>query len=157
MTVRTNSSLSISASLQNGANIGTALITVAKADGSANETIADIKGNATPRVTQSWSISALQYPEGKYIVQLIVTPAGATAPAPSNGTAQTTQVAPPSATGGSATGPSIYYWRGTVKVTSPDKPDGTKTAAASSHVIGSALSKAAVAMGALVLASLVSA
>ncbi|KAG0223067.1 hypothetical protein B0O80DRAFT_464957 [Mortierella sp. GBAus27b] len=119
MAITQNTVLSISASLSGQRLIGTIKISVAKKDGTSNNTIVDITSGSFLRTSQTWNVTADQYPVGEYLMNMIITP-NTTA---SLNTAPATTTAAPTTTiiPGPTIGPeaSVYYWRATVRVVAP--------------------------------------
>ncbi|GJJ75380.1 hypothetical protein EMPS_07738 [Entomortierella parvispora] len=136
MQISQNAFLTISASLQSGQAIGSALITVAQSDGSHNTTIVSLPSTNTMALAETWNVNSTLYPVGTYLMNMIVTP-NLTTPQP---------VEP---------GPSIYYWQAHIKVQVPPSPVAQPNGA-SSFLSGSSFSNtmmATVAASALVLGS----
>ncbi|KAF9346463.1 hypothetical protein BGX26_002018 [Mortierella sp. AD094] len=120
MAVVQNTVLSMSISLTGQRSMGSINVSVAKKDGSSNNTVVSATGSFIS-TTQVWNVTAAQYPLGDYLVNIIVTPNNTAILPTTSGSAPsttTTSVTQPIVTP-SAAGPNVYYWQGVVRVTAP--------------------------------------
>ncbi|KAF9931594.1 hypothetical protein FBU30_009867 [Linnemannia zychae] len=109
--------------------ISSALVTMAKSDGSGNTTILDIKTPFTFRVVSSVDLTPFKFPEGEYIFNLVIAPNTTmtiptyTTPTSSGALASATATATavPQPTGVPVNTPEFYYWRTSI-ILSKDAP-----------------------------------
>ncbi|KAG0364480.1 hypothetical protein BC939DRAFT_441618 [Gamsiella multidivaricata] len=174
MTVIQGTMLSISASIQDQRPISSINISVAKKDGSSNTTIVSITSGAILKATQTWNVTAAQYPVGAYILNMVITPnttAQGTSSVPNAGSSSViSSVATPTSSSVQAgstslipipgpptspgTGPNVYYWQATVQVIAPMNTSTTpNTANGLIHGHGQGLTALVLAAGTALMGS----
>ncbi|KAG0081694.1 hypothetical protein BGZ93_001500 [Podila epicladia] len=132
-TVSQDQSLPLSAQLTARRVIGSYSVSIAKADGSGNITLAQKTGVSILRILDTWKVATSQLDLGDYVVQFTVT-ANSTVITPpfvvSSGGASSVPTSVVTTTTALPTGtprlpapgvPSVYYWRSAIKIVEPSK------------------------------------
>ncbi|KAG0023189.1 hypothetical protein BGZ82_010807 [Podila clonocystis] len=115
--------------------IGTYSVSIAKADNSGNMTVAQKTGTGSWLILDTWEVASSHLDQGDYVVQFTVTANTSIAVPPpfvvSSGSASTPTLT--LTTTALATGiprppvsgmPTVYYWRGTIKIVGLGKGSG---------------------------------
>ncbi|KAG0205248.1 hypothetical protein BGX33_008018 [Mortierella sp. NVP41] len=144
MTIRPDGNLPIVFSLGRR-TVSAVVVTMAKADGSGNTTVLDLKPGSTLRFFSSSPLTLFKFPVGDYIVNMVITPnLTATVPGIVNPPSSSSS-APGAAPTTTATAskptvainlPGVYYWRGAIKLSNDTPaPGGANGNGASNNAV----------------------
>ncbi|KAF9293804.1 hypothetical protein BGZ74_011537 [Mortierella antarctica] len=133
-TVAQDQSLPLSAQLTARRVIGSYSVSIAKADGSGNTTLAQKTGVSTLRIVDVWEVASSHLDLGDYVVQFTVTantsivipppvvaPSGGASSMPTRVVTTTTALATGTPRPPVPGVPTVYYWRGAIKIVGPGK------------------------------------